>query len=292
MRIFFNYQSKLKTTRHYFVVLWFFSLAIIFLIAGNSWASLADDLKESLRQQINELQQQIDSYRATVNDLQQQSKSLKREIAILDSKIKSVGLEIKRTDLSIKQTESEIADKNVALGQAEIKIERERQMLSKYLQIIYEADQQGFLEIVLSNDKLSDVFDKVNSLQDIQEGIHESMAAIRQMKINLENEQQVLEDRREELNQLKVLQEIQRRTVAFQQDEKKNLLAQTKGQESSYQALLKKTKADAESIRKNLYLLEGVGLSMPLEQAYRYAKQASDLTGVRQAFLLAVLKKE
>jgi peptidoglycan hydrolase CwlO-like protein len=292
MRIFFNYQSKLKTTRHYFVVLWFFSLAIIFLIAGNSWASLADDLKESLRQQINELQQQIDSYRATVNDLQQQSKSLKREIAILDSKIKSVGLEIKRTDLSIKQTESEIADKNVALGQAEIKIERERQMLSKYLQIIYEADQQGFLEIVLSNDKLSDVFDKVNSLQDIQEGIHESMAAIRQMKINLENEQQVLEDRREELNQLKVLQEIQRRTVAFQQDEKKNLLAQTKGQESSYQALLKKTKADAESIRKNLYLLEGVGLSMPLEQAYRYAKQASDLTGVRPAFLLAVLKKE
>jgi hypothetical protein len=210
----------------------------------------------------------------------------------LDSKIKSVGLEIKRTDLSIKQTESEIADKNVALGQAEIKIERERQMLSKYLQIIYEADQQGFLEIVLSNDKLSDVFDKVNSLQDIQEGIHESMAAIRQMKINLENEQQVLEDRREELNQLKVLQEIQRRTVAFQQDEKKNLLAQTKGQESSYQALLKKTKADAESIRKNLYLLEGVGLSMPLEQAYRYAKQASDLTGVRPAFLLAVLKKE
>jgi membrane-bound lytic murein transglycosylase B len=41
-----------------------------------------------------------------------------------------------------------------------------------------------------------------------------------------------------------------------------------------------------------MYLLEGVGLSMSLEDAYKHAKYAADRTGVRPAFLLAVLKQE
>jgi len=178
------------------------------------------------------------------------------------------------------------------LGQAELKLSRKRELIGKYVQAIYELDQQGTLEMILSNEKLSDIFDRVSSLQSVQEGIQESLTAIQQSKVALESDKQILEDRIDELNQLKVLQEIQRRAVVAQQGEKSDLLAQTKGQESNYQALLKKAKADAESIRKNLYLLEGVGLSMTLEKAYQYAKKASDLTGIRPAFLLAALKNE
>jgi len=178
------------------------------------------------------------------------------------------------------------------LGKAELKLERERIILINYLQTIYESDQQGMVEILLSNDKLSDIFDKINSLQQVQDSVRESMASIKQMKAGLEQDKQALEDRREETNQLKVLQEIQRRAIAYQQEEKKNLLTQTKGQESNYQSLLKKARVDAESIKKNLYLLEGAGVSMSLEIAYQQAKRASDLTGVRPAFLLAILKNE
>jgi len=91
---------------------------------------------------------------------------------------------------------------------------------------------------------------------------------------------------------LKSLQQIQRRSLVSQQSNKTNLLGQTKGQEGNFQKLLAKAKADADSIKKQLYLLEGVGVSMPLYEAYQYAKKASDLTGVRPAFLLAVLKEE
>ncbi len=267
-------------------------MALFLMLAAVANATLVEDQKNNLRQQIDEIQQQIDAFRANISSLQQQSNTLKREISLLDSKVKAAELEIRRTALNIKETEAGISDKNLALGQAELKLDRERQLLSKYVQAVYEADQQGTLEMILSNEKLSDIFDRASSLQEVQQGIQESMKAIKQVRVDLENDRQILEDRREELNQLKVLQEIQRRMLTFQQAERKNLLAQTKGQESNYQSLLKKAKADAESIRKNLYLLEGVGLAMTLEKAYQYAKQASDLTGIRPAFLLAVLKNE
>ena len=289
---FFYNQSFFKAIP-FFAVGWFFVFAVFFMLAGQASAlTAAEEQKNNLRQQIEEIQQQIDAYRSSIAGLQQQGNTLKREVALLDSKMKAAQLEIQRTALNIKETEAGISDKNLSLQQAEIKLGRERELLAKYVQAVYEADQQGTLEMILSNEKLSDIFDRANSLQEVQRGIQDSMTAIKQAKVDLENDRQILEDRREELNQLKVLQELQRRNLVAQQAEKKDLLTQTKGQESNYQTLLKKAKADAESIRKNLYLLEGVGLSMSLEKAYQYAKQASNLTGIRPAFLLAVLKNE
>lgn len=294
MKILFNFHSINKATRCFFIVLWLFSFGFLSYLAADKALAITavEVLKEDFRSQINDLEKQINNYQAGIISLQQQSKTLKGEITLLDTKIKSAELEVRRTALSVQEIEGGLADKNLALGQAELKLDRERVILANYLQTIYESDQQGMVEIFLSNDKLSDIFDKINSLQQVQNSIRESMASIRQLKAGLEEEKQALEDRREEMNQLKVLQEIQRRAVTYQQEEKNNLLIQTKGQESSYQNLLKKAKADAQSIKKNLYLLEGVGVSMPLETAYQQAKRASDLTGVRPAFLLAVLKNE
>ena len=274
------------------VVWWFFALFIFLFLGKNALALSAADLKENLRQQINTIQEQIDAYRNNIKELQRQGKTLKGEISILDAKIKSLELGIRQLDLSVRQIENEISSKNVGIGQAELKLAREKELIVKYFQAMAEADDRGFLEILLKNEKLSAIFDEINSLQEVRENIQASMIAMRQLKTDLENEKQSLEDERDELNQLKVLQEIQRRTLVLQQSERKNLLTQTKGQESNYQKLLDKAKADAASIRKNLYLLEGVGVAMPLEQAYCYAKRAGDLTGVRPAFLLAVLKKE
>ena len=290
MKISRHFQKN--TTGYYFAVLWFFCLAAAVFYFRNALASPASNLQDDLHQQINSIQQQIDDYRANIKDLETQGKTLKRDISLLDSKIKTAQLEIKQTGLSIQETEQEITDKDVSLGQAELKINRERDLLAEYLRQVNDYDQQDLIETILSNEKLSDVFDRVNSLETIQEKIQESIASIQNLKVTLENDKQTLEDKRSELNQLQVLQKIQSWALSSQQGDKKNLLAQTKGQETNFQKLMTKAQTDVSAIRKQLYLLEGVGLSMPLEQAYNYAKKASDLTGVRPAFLLAVLQKE
>jgi len=278
-----------KTTGFFILASWLFVLSVSFQIGR---AATFEEAKDSLRQQIDGYQQQIDAYRATIKDLQQQGSSLNREISLLDTKIKAANLEVLKLNLAIKQTESEIGDKNTALEESELKIGQERESLGECIRLINDYDEKGLLEMILQNDKLSDIFDEISSFENLQKEIQTSIEQIRQLKVDLAEDKEILEDRREELNQLKVAQEIQKRTIVIQQNEKKMLLSQTKGQETNYQKLLSKTKTDVASIREQLYLLEGVGLSMSLEQAYNYAQKVFKATGVRPAFLLAVLKNE
>ncbi len=280
-----------KTTRFFSRLLWFFGVLSMFAPTAFCLATSAE-VTEQLRQQMNEIQSQIDQYRANISGLQQQSKTLKGQLSILDSKIKAANLQIQQTNLSIRQIEDDIDQKDNDMASGQAKIGREREILGEYLRQLNEYDQRDFLEMILNNEKISDVFDEMNSLQEIQSQIQDSMANIQKEKIDLEQEKQELEDKREELNQLKVLQELQRRAIAVDQADIQTLLNQTKGQESNYQALIKKAQQDSDAIRKQIYLLEGVGLSMSLEKAYEYALRAANLTGVRPAFLLAVLKME
>ena len=112
-------------------------------------ASPAEDQKNNLRQQIDEIQQQIDAYKSNISDLQQQTNTLKRQISLFDSKIKAAELEIRRTNLNIVEAEEGIADKTLGMEQAEQKLTRERQLLGKYVQAVYEADQEGTLDLFL-----------------------------------------------------------------------------------------------------------------------------------------------
>lgn len=261
-------------------------------LSGALALSGGEELEKTLRQQIGDLQVQIDEYRSNIKNLQQQGKTLNREISLLDNRIKQATLEIKRTNLAIQQTGNEIGNKNIDLDKAEEKINRERNILAINVRKIYEQDEEGILEMVLKNQKISEIFEEINSLETLQKDVQENINQIRDLKVKLEDDKEILEDKQGELNQLKVLQQIQKQAVAAEQQEKRDLLSQTKGQEDNFQNLMTKAQQDAASIRSNLYLLEGVGVSMPLEKAYQYAKKAGSLTGVRPAFLLAILKKE
>ncbi|MBI4708713.1 MAG: lytic murein transglycosylase [Candidatus Portnoybacteria bacterium] len=286
--------GRLENYRCGFMVWGFiFVFLLLFLFAPvlNSRASV-DDLRDSLQKELDEIQAEIDQYRSEISRAQSQSKTLNQEIKNLDNKKKQVELEIKQTELVLRQTQLAIIDKSSEIGKQETKLERERELLVQYLRGIHEFDQENMIELIFSQKRLSDVFSEMNALETIQERTYATITEIKTIKEDLQEEKNDLSQRQEEELQLKSLQEIQRQALRLQQTEKNKLLTQTKGEESAYQKLLQKAKSSATEIKKQMYLLEGVGLSMTLEEAYKHAKFAADRTGVRPAFLLAVLKQE
>jgi peptidoglycan hydrolase CwlO-like protein len=277
--------------RRFFVSVFLSGVSVLLLFIFSAGASVSD-LKNNLQQQLNEVQAQIDNYRAQITNSQSQAKTLKNEIQTLTNKANEIQLQIKQTDLVLQQTQVGIDEKTNEISDQESRLERERTLLAQYLQGIYEFDQESMVTLIFSQKRLSDVFSEMSSLETIQDKTLATISDIRTIKDDLETQKDDLSQKKDDELQLKALQEIQRAALRIQETDKKNLLTQTKGEEAAYQKMLTKAKADATAIKKQMYLLEGVGLSMTLEDAYKHAKFAADRTGVRPAFLLAVLKEE
>jgi len=152
-------------------------------------------------------------------------------------------------------------------------------------------DSGSFLEFLLKNDKFSDFFSDLNYSSNIQSSIQNTLATIKNLKEKLIREKTDLESDKAEQEQLKRIQSKQKTALESSKKQKQKLLDQTKGQERTYQQLLVKAREDLDKIRNQPYEL-AMGFKMTFEEALSHALPASQLTGVRAAFLLAIVKIE
>ncbi|MFZ5559814.1 MAG: lytic murein transglycosylase [Patescibacteria group bacterium] len=271
------------------------SLFIPYLFGGGglSFAQTSDEEKE-MEAKIKELEEKITKYRTEITANQRRARTLQTEISILDSEINKAELEIKRIDLAVQRLERKIAEKKMVIREAEREVDLEKTALSELIREISKYDDVSYLEIVLGRAQLSDFLSEVNSLENFQNQIQQALTKISNLKANLEQEKALLTEEKEEQIGLRAIQDDQRATLESKQKEKKNLLVQTKGQEQLFTQLIKKTQLDIEAVKNKLYFLKGfIGDgSLRFEEAYKFAKFASIYTGVRPAFLLAILSRE
>jgi membrane-bound lytic murein transglycosylase B len=270
-------------------------LAILsFFVApvNDSGAQGVTQLKDDLNQQLEEVQQQIEVYRGQIKQRSADAKSLKRDIAILDDQIAQSDLEIKQTELAIKKFDAVLDEQKQEIAKVDEQLGQKKVLLSEYLRTINDYDQKSLPEVLLENQNFSDFFNEIQSLDEIQEKIRVDFQEIMSLKNKLEEKKAGLEQERQQQDDLRTLQQLQQRSQQEQKDKKKDLLEKTKGQESLFDALIKKAYSDSASLKNQLYLLEGIGLSMTIEEALAHAEYASAKTGVRPAYLLAVLKEE
>ena len=243
---------------------------------------------------LKELEQKISQYRDAIVQNQQKAKSLKTEIAILDDEIESAQLEIQRIDLLIKKLDKQIAQKEVSIREIEHQVDLEKTTIAELIREIRKYDDVSILEVILGKDQLSDFLAELKSLEDFQGQVQVQLEKIYAMKVGLEQEKNELSEEKGEQVSLKATQNQQRALLEKKKKERSNLLAQTKGQENLFNQLVKKTQLDIEAIKNKLYFLQGLATdgSLRFEDAYKYAKFASIYTGVRPAFLLAILSRE
>ena len=250
------------------------------------------DRKEQLREQMSGLQGEIEIYRDEIKQKQGEEKSLGREISILNSHIKKTELELQQTALAVRQTEFTIDENNIKIKEFEGKIDSTRDIIAEIMRSIYEEDSRSIVELIVSSGDLSDFLDYSRFLSNLQTSLQKALDNIKIAKGNIEEEQVALGEEQESQYRLRTLQEVQRQGLDSNKQEKNNLLSLTKSQKAEFERILQQKERDIGQIRNQIFLLEGVGISLPLHRAYEIAKAASDVTGVRPAFLLAILKQE
>ena len=173
-------KSKPQVWRHF--LLSFFILFI--LIASSriyiSSAQSTDQARAALQNELNILEQQIAEQQKIIATTQAQGASLSRDISVLQAKINAKQLEIRKIDGTISSLSGQILDKNIELVNLSDTLVRQKQALSVSLRDMVTFDgSNNFVTFILNDKSLSQFFEDVNKLSDLQNAINNNVNKIK-----------------------------------------------------------------------------------------------------------------
>ena len=277
-----------------FFLFGFASAPSIFTTASGDNATSSVNNKneqQQLQAQLQQLEQQINQYENQITSYKKQGNTLSNQIAELNANISKINLQIKATTLTLQQLDQSIANTQTQISVTQADIITKKAALANMLNSIYQTDQISLIEVLLKNPRLSDFWDNVQNLNLLQSNLRIATQQVTDLVGTLQNQEQQFAASKTDVTSIQNYQQAQKIQIANTQAQKLAILAETKGQESRYQVLLKQTKDTAAQIRARIFELLGGG-QLSFEDAYQYAKMASNATGIDPSMLLAVLDRE
>jgi len=218
--------------------------------------------------------------------------TLQNQIYILNSKIEKLDYQIYQNNLMIKDLGYQVGDTEISIVKTNLKIENSKNQLSIILREMYEKDQKSTIEILLGEEELSDFFNDLVALEALNSKNKDLLINIKNLKTQLEGQKQSLDGEKGELESMVQLQNLQKQESATTKKEKNYYLGLTEAEYQKQVQEKEEVEASAAEIRSRIFELIGVPDAPTFGEAYEIAKHVESITGVRPAFLLAVLTQE
>lgn len=261
-------------------------LAVPFFI----YAETLDEQRARLQAQLEQIEADIQAKRGVLSEKQKERTTLERDISILNTQIDKANLSIKARDITITQLSSGIKQKSVAIGDLNERVVRSQQSIAQIIRRTNEIDDTSLAELLLSGD-LAEAFEDVDQFEALQSSLSSSIKEIRIVRGDLEERKKSLEEQQTEEKTLRHLQVLEKNKVEASKSQVNTILKKTKGQEAEYQKLIAQQEKSAAQIRAALFSLRDSS-AINFGDAYRYAKEASAITGVRPAVILGIIAEE
>jgi len=238
-----------------------------------------------LEKELKELEEQIAKYEQDISKTEKEKNTLKNKIYILRRKINKLDLQIQQSNTMIKDISLQVKDTEEAINETSLKIEKLKRDLAEILENIYRQDQESFFEILVASPQLSDFFNNLSALEQLNLKRKELLEDIKKLKITLDSE-------KEDLERVVKIMALQKQESAALKKERERTLQMTEAQYQQYLREKQKAEKKAAEIRARIFELIGVSKAPTFGEALEMAKYVSSITGIRPAFLLAVLTQE
>lgn len=247
--------------------------------------------QDQLRLDLEACNAEITKWTDILSNTKKDSASFSRDVAILTAKINAAQAGIKAKNIAMANLSKNITIKQAHIVALDSKIEQGKGTLALLMRKTNDIDSFTVAEAMLSNQNLSDFFSDVDSYASTEKSMADVFVELRGNKAETEAEKANLNKQREAAAAAKALIESAKRQVEVSQAEKKSLLAESKTKEKTYSQELADRQARAAKIRTALFSLRDTG-AIPFGTALQYAEEASKVTGVRPALVLAILTQE
>lgn len=243
------------------------------------------------QEELTEVKGQILDYSKNVKYKEKEISNLEQALKEIDEDIGKTNESIETTKKNIDKIESEIKRYNQLIIEEEAAIKHQRVLIAEYLREIYELENMTVLQTILSKKKISDFVENKESIQQIQKSVNDAIQEVKERKFRLEKAKSELEMKKQEQDDLKALQEVQKISLLEKSEEKAFLLEKTKNDKIKLEKLLNEAREKFDSLRREIKLIGG-NETLSFEQALKNAQWVESKTGVRPAFLLAILRQE
>jgi len=244
-----------------------------------------------LRAELAQIEKEEAETQKILEAAQAQSGSIQRDITILNAKTKAAQLDIQKKNILIQTLGKDITAKSQTILTLEERIEKGRESLAQIIRKTNELDSYTLPEMLLARADLTEVLADMDSFESVQSSLENLFFEIREAKAQTETEKQQLDRKKNQETDAKMAIENEKKAIERNEAEKKVLLNASKAQEKTYEQILAEKRKKAAEIRAALFALRDTA-AIPFGTALEYANEAAKLTGIRPAFLLAILTQE
>lgn len=279
----------MRIRKKFLLMIFLFSF---FVISPNSvFAALSAKEEAALKAELSRIEAEAKQLEETLQKQKNESATISRDVNVLSNQIKQAELAIQKKNLEIKNLKSTIELKEKTINELDSEIEKGKLTLAQLIKKTNQMDVTSLPEIILGNENLSTFFSDMDAYNMIQNQLKKQFDDIRETQRKTEEEKKSLEGKKNATLDAQDVIVQEKKTVAVKKQEKDYLLTASKKSEATYASILQEKLAKAASIRATLFPLrdsEGI----PFGEILKYADKASQITGVRTALILGILKQE
>lgn len=258
---------------------------------NKAFAIDVDETEKRLRAELQKLEEEEAILQKNLQVQKSKTATIQRDVNILSGQIRQAEINIQKKNLEISKLRDTIDLKKKTVSELDEKLEQSKRVLSELIRKSNETDNISITEIILGSEKLTDFFVDIDSYTHVNNQLQELYDQVKDIKLQTEQEKEELaEKQNEELDAKKEI-ESQKNVVLTKKTQQDNLLAVSKKSEATYETVIAQKRQQASQIRSALFQLRD-SAGIPFGEALEYAQKAQAKTGVRAAFILAILKQE
>jgi murein DD-endopeptidase MepM/ murein hydrolase activator NlpD len=219
-------------------------------------ADTASDQLTASQQKLLQINQQIRGYQQQVADTQAKSSSLKNEVSIYNDQISSLELEIEANQTQIEDANLQITQLQQLIDAKSQDISDNKNVLGQLIVELNEDDDQYALQTSVGSNSLSDFLDQIQYTQSLQNKIYQLVEKIKNLKTQLQTQQNNLQIQITQLNQSQDQLQVSQNSLTTIRDQKQQLYNETRGLEVNFQKLLASSQQDAVDLQKEIQQLD------------------------------------
>lgn len=237
---------------------------------------------------------------AKLKDLQVQlaaqksrSGALQGNVNSLISQINSTQNKIKGQINTISSLSSQIGEKQKAINELDAELDRQHDSMRQLVKRTNELDQKGALYVMLSSESVTDFYQDLDDFLSIKQSLYASLDKVKEIKSMTEGQKIDLQDKQAQALDAKNALEFEKKKIQSSEAQARLLLNTSKTEEQKRATLVAEQQKKVASIQSKLFSFAGGATkAIPFKDAYAYAQNASAATGIRPAFILAILTQE